>query len=274
MWEPSGPLPATVYWRRRWVALASVVVMFAVLGLTIAALVHGGSEATSDEKTTLAANQATLSSETPPPPPGDPTAFGAPSTAPVDPSAPLAPGLPGVTTGPGTQIVPSTGAATTAPATDEARVEGSPDPAVGALPPPTLPATGPVPCTNDMLSVGATIDRTDHKVGDKPVVGVVVTNTSGQPCVRDLDGSRLEIVVWSGDGVNRLWSSNDCTNPAKPDLRTLVPGQPVSFQVTWQGRTSTPGCATARTVVPAGAYRLLTRIDDLISPPTPFLLTP
>jgi len=227
MWEPSGPLPATVYWRRRWVALASVVVLFALLGLTIAALVHGRTEATSDEKTTLAANQAALSSEAPPPPPGDPTAFGPPSTAPIDPSAPL-----------------------------------------------TVPPTGPVPCTNDMLSVGATIDRTDHKVGDKPVVGVVVTNTSGQPCVRDLDGSRLEIVVWSGDGVNRLWSSNDCTNPAKPDLRTLVPGQPVSFQVTWQGRTSTPGCATARTVVPAGAYRLLTRIDDLISPPTPFLLTP
>ncbi|GAY08739.1 hypothetical protein [Pseudonocardia sp. N23] len=280
MWEPSGPLPATVYWRRRWVALASVVVLFALLGLTIAAVVHGKSEATSDEPTTLAANQAALSTEAVPSTvaasstPGDPTAFGVPSV-PLDPSAPLGPGLPGVTTGPGTQVVPSVGAPTTAPATDEVRVEGTPDPAaVDAPPPATVPPTGPVPCTNEMLSVGATIDRSDHKVGDRPVVGVVVTNTSGQPCVRDLDGSRLEIVVWSGDGVNRLWSSNDCMNPSKPDLRTLVPGQPVSFSVTWQGRTSTPGCATARTVVPAGAYRLLTRIDDLISPPTPFLLTP
>ncbi|WP_103384459.1 hypothetical protein [Pseudonocardia dioxanivorans] len=280
MWEPTGPLPASVYWRRRWVALASVVVLFAVLGLTVAALVHGRSEPTSDEPTALAANQAALSSEAPTSvlpaaPPGDPTAFVAPGADPADPTVGT-----GVTTGPGTQIAPA-GAPSTAPATDESRVETSPVAAAEALPPgdqqpsppATVPPTGPVPCTNDMLSVGATIDRPDHKVGDKPVVGVVVTNTSGEPCVRDLDGSRLEIVVWSGDGVNRLWSSNDCANPSTPDLRTLVPGQPVSFSVTWQGRTSTPGCAAPRTVVPAGAYRLLTRIDDLISPPTPFLLT-
>lgn len=281
MWEPSGPLPASVYWRRRWVALASVVVLFAVLGLTVAALVHGGSEPTSDEPTALAANQAALSSEAGPSsaPPGDPTAFVAPAADPaapsVDPAAPPAvpPSSAGVTTGPGTQIAPPSGAPATAPAADEVRTEDLPASVADAPPPAVVPPTGPVPCTNAMLSVGATIDRPDHKVGDRPVVGVVITNTSGQPCVRDLDGSRLEIVVWSGDGVNRLWSSNDCANPSKPDLRTLAPNQPVSFSVTWQGRTSTPGCAAARTVVPAGAYRLLTRIDDLISPPTPFLLT-
>ena len=55
-------------------------------------------------------------------------------------------------------------------------------------------------------SVGITfqIDRTDHKVGEKPVLRLVVTNTTDQPCVRDLDGSRQEIVVWSGDGATRL----------------------------------------------------------------------
>ena len=33
MWEPVGPLPAAVYWRRRWVALASAVTL---VGLAIA----------------------------------------------------------------------------------------------------------------------------------------------------------------------------------------------------------------------------------------------
>ena len=61
---------------------------------------------------------------------------------------------------------------------------------------------------------------------------------------------------------------------ASPDLRTLIPGQPVAFAVTWAGRTSTPGCAAARTVVPAGSYRVMTRLDDDISAPTPFQLTP
>jgi hypothetical protein len=140
--------------------------------------------------------------------------------------------------------------------------------------PVAVPPTGPVPCTNAMTGVTAEIDQPTHKVGEHPVLRLVVTNTSPQPCVRDLDASRQEIVVWSGDGKLRLWSSNDCGNAGSPDLRTLIPGQPVAFAVTWAGRTSTPGCAAARTVVPAGSYRVMTRLDDDISAPTPFQLTP
>ena len=140
--------------------------------------------------------------------------------------------------------------------------------------PVAVPPTGPVPCTNAMTGVTAEIDQPTHKVGDHPVLRLVVTNTSPQPCVRELDASRQEIVVWSGDGKLRLWSSNDCGNAGSPDLRTLIPGQPVAFAVTWAGRTSTPGCAAARTVVPAGNYRVMSRIDDDISAPTPFQLTP
>ena len=91
-----------------------------------------------------------------------------------------------------------------------------------------------------MTGVTAEIDQPVHKVGERPVLRLVVTNTSAQPCVRDLDPSRQEIVVWSGDGKTRLWSSNDCGNAGRPDLRTLIPGQPVAFAVTWAGRTSTP----------------------------------
>jgi len=140
--------------------------------------------------------------------------------------------------------------------------------------PVAVPPTGPVPCTNAMTGVTAEIDRPVHKIGEHPVLRLVVTNTSPQPCVRDLDASRQEIVVWSGDGKLRLWSSNDCGNAGSPDLRTLIPGQPVAFAVTWAGRTSTPGCAAARTVVPAGNYRVMSRIDDDVSAPTPFQLTP
>ena len=137
-----------------------------------------------------------------------------------------------------------------------------------------MPRTGPVPCTNAMLTTGAEIDPAVHKVGSRPVLRMVITNVSGQPCVRDLDAARQEIVVWSGDGAARLWSSNDRVNNPTVDLRTLVPGRPVAFALTWGERTTTPGCARARTVVPAGSYRLMVRLDDLISPPTPFLRTP
>jgi len=125
-----------------------------------------------------------------------------------------------------------------------------------------------------MIGVTAEIDRVVHVVGEHPVLRLVITDTSAQPCVRDLDSSRQEIVVWSGDGKTRLWSSNDCGNPGSPDLRTLVPGQPVVFAVTWAGLTSAPGCAQPRLPVPAGAYRVVSRLDDDVSAPVTFRLTP
>ena len=107
-----------------------------------------------------------------------------------------------------------------------------------------MPATGPVPCSDDMIGVAAEIDPAEHRIGQRPTLRLVVTNISKQPCVRDLDPARQEIVVWSGDG-DRLWSSNDCGNGSTADLRTLVPGQPVAFAVAWAGRTSSPGCAAS-----------------------------
>jgi hypothetical protein len=295
MWEPVGPLPASVYRRRRWLAFASVVLLFAALGMTVAALTGGPpAEATSSEPTALAANRSVLgepaTATDPPVAPVVPPAAAVispvspTSAAPAEPAvataaaAATASGVPGVSgtpvvsTGPGTQIPPTSRPAT-APTDELVRQDDTPRPSVAVPPAAPVPATGPVPCTKAMLSVGAEIDRPDHKVGDKPVLRLVVTNVSDQPCVRDLDGSRLEIVVWSGDGVDRLWSSNDCVNPKTTDLRTLIPGQPVVFAVTWLGRTTSPGCTQPRTRVPAGAYRVMTRVDDLVSAPTPFLLT-
>jgi hypothetical protein len=53
-----------------------------------------------------------------------------------------------------------------------------------------------------------------------------------------------------------------------------VPGQPVVYSVRWSGRTSAPGCPADRTVVLAGSYQVMTRVDDVISAPTPFRRLP
>ncbi|MHA6796888.1 hypothetical protein ACVGVM_25760 [Pseudonocardia bannensis] len=273
MWEPVGPLPASVYWRRRGIALASIISVFVLFGWMISALATPASDDAGETATTRAASRAALTAPVSAGTTTPGTAVGsAPASAPAHASGSTTSGV--VATSPGTQLrSPVAGPDATTPAADElVRPDDTPRPPVSVPPSVPLPPTGPVPCTNDMLTVGAEIDRPDHKVGDRPVLRLVVTNVSEQPCVRDLDGARQEIVVWSGDGADRLWSSNDCVNPSTIDLRTLVPGQPVAFAVTWFGRTSTPGCAEPRTPVPAGAYRVMTRVDNLISAPTPFLL--
>jgi hypothetical protein len=291
MWEPVGPLPAHVYWKRRWLALASVIALFVVIGFSVAALTRPSFDPVpTDEATSRAANSSALPAE----PLGpasvapstdttiDPTT-GTPSAAPgssVEP--PLsATGVPvGTSTSPGTTTsggTPTGAAVEGGPAstTDESkRPDDTPRAPVPVPPTEPAPPTGPPPCTNDMIAVGAEIDAPQHTVGDRPELRLTVVNISNQACVRDLDGALQEIVVWDRPITTRLWSSNDCVNPSTQDLRTLVPGQPVAFEVTWSGLSSNPGCTAARTRLPAGDYTLLTRVADKISGPTHFTLTP
>jgi hypothetical protein len=306
MWEPVGPLPAAVYWRRRCVALASALT---VVGVVVAT---AGAPAVTTVHT---ANSATVTATPPvrPPDPTTPAIEASPdddgtaaatsdgldtATVGTTPTGTPAPGStrpgPGGSTpaGPTTARSTAAGAAALDPTSSGTPAAGSfsaasvpggserihpddtPRPTVAVPPSVPVPASGPVPCTNAMLSAAAEIDHPVHRVGSHPVLRLVITNVSGRPCVRDLDSARQEIVVWSEDGRVRLWSSNDCVNASTIDLRTLVPGRPVAFAVTWGERTTTPGCRTPRTVVPAGSYRLMVRLDDLISPPTPFIRTP
>ena len=236
MWEPVGPLPASVYWRRRWVAIGSAVSVLVLIGWAVAAA------------TTAVARDGAIIR------PASHAAVSAPQQASPAPAAPerarSRPGPEG----------PSSTSERLLP--DDTPRASSPVPTPAAVPP-----TGPVSCTNDMLRVTVEVDRPEHRIGERPLLRLVVTNTSDQPCMRDLDPARQEIVVWSGDLVHRLWSSNDCSTAAGVDLRTLVPGQPVTSSVRWAGRTSAPGCPTARSTVPAGEYRLLSRVDDVISEP-------
>jgi hypothetical protein len=245
MWEPVGPLPAAVYWRRRAVAAMSTLAVVGLLTWSLAGVVPAR------ETTTRAASRAAVSAPQP--------------TAPPPASTPTAASTPGAGTPQGDP---------TDPAAERLQPDDTPRASRPAPPPIPVPATGPVPCSDDMIGVAAEIDPLEHRLGQRPTLRLVVTNVSEQPCVRDLDSERQEIVVWSGDGQDRLWSSNDCVNGSTADLRTLVPGQPVAFAVAWAGRTSAPGCTGTRSVVPAGQYRVMSRVDGVISPPTEFQRLP
>jgi hypothetical protein len=289
VWEPVGPLPASVYWRRRWVAIASTAMVLVVLVWSVAAAFAGPA----DESTTIrpashtAASAPQQASSPPAPAPALPLPPGAaepaappsvpilslpPAEIPAAPGASLSPGVPASSEVPapgGTPATPEPPATSEQLLADETPRGSAPPP-----PPAEVPPTGPVPCTNEMLGVGAEVEHPEHRVGERALLRLVVTNISDQPCVRDLDAARQEVVVWSGDGVQRLWSSNDCSTASGVALRTLVPGRPVVYSVRWVGRTSEPGCPEERTVVPAGSYRVMTRVDDVISAPTPFVRLP
>ncbi|MGE3286800.1 MAG: hypothetical protein AB7J32_11960 [Pseudonocardia sp.] len=154
---------------------------------------------------------------------------------------------------------------------------GEPEPA--PPPPPAEPVSAPVPvgppeCSDQMIKLTAEIDQPEHHVGQQVVLRLVVTDTAAQPCARDLDPARQEVMIVTADLKTQVWSSNDCENPSTLDLRTLQPNQPLGFRAPWNGKSSNPGCTEERVQVPPGDYKLVTRLDDVYSEPVAFTRLP
>lgn len=152
------------------------------------------------------------------------------------------------------------------------------DPAAAApveAPPTDVTAPAPPdpggPCADDMLALEV---RTPGSVavGAKPVLELVVVNTSPTPCVRDLDKAVQELILLDSRGA-RVWGSNDCFPESGADVRTLAPGEAAVFPVVWGGLTSAPDCVGERTPPPAGSYAVRGRLDTKISPDAALTLT-
>lgn len=242
--EPVGPLPASVYWRRRALALAAVLLVVLLLWAVWPGGDDGG--ARRDAAATTGTASATPGELTATAPPNDPGRAADPgSTAPSGP-----------TTGGGTGT--GGGAGTAAPATTPA-----------ATPKPPPPA--PKPCPDAALQVRVAPAVPAYPAGTQPRIVLTVRNVSAAACTRDLGPGQQEVLLYRG--TQRLWSSNDCYPEADRSVRTLEPGETATSSVTWSGLSSRPDCAGERTRVPAGTYELIGRLGAITTPRAKVTLT-
>ena len=238
MWEPVGPLPAAVYWRRRCTA---ALPRSAVLGLLTWIRRQPRRPGPG---TPPPARPAAPQSPLPSPPPR-------PRRQPATPASTPGAGAPRAGRGSapdrradrGTARRPARRDGRAAAARRLAALRRGPPRRRSRCRPPAR-----CPCSDDMIGVAAEIDSarapgrpaTDAAAGrdQHQRAAVRARPRLGAPGDRGLEPGRAD----------RLWSSNDCVNGSTADLRTLVPGQPVAFAVAWAGRTSAPGCAGSRSV--------------------------
>jgi hypothetical protein len=249
MIEPNGPLPQSVYWRRRAVAAAASVLAVVMLAWLIGGLVeaddqhpvHGTASASVIGGPTSGVRVTSTPGSAPPSSPG-----------PDDPR----------------------GSVTAEPRADGSTSEAArPGTSPPVAPPTTSPPPGPPgPCADAVMQVVAAPDVPSYRVGTRPLLRLAVMNAGPEPCTRDVSRNLREILVLGLDG-SRLWSSNDCYGPPEQDVRILAPNQPVAFTVHWAGRTSAPGCPLDRKTVQAGSYQVVGRLGALVSQPAALTMT-
>jgi hypothetical protein len=252
MIEPNGPLPQSVYWRRR--ALAAVVSVLAVV--LLAWIIGGLVEADDQHPVQGTANAAELGGAAAP---GTVRVTSGRASAPPSSPGPDDP-RGSVTASPRSAGPTSAAPRTTAP------------PVVTTTTTPAPPPGPPAACPDAVVKVAAMPDVPSYPVGARPLLKLRIVNAGPVPCVRDVSRKLREILVLGAGGA-RLWSSNDCYGPPEQDVRVLPPNQPVEFSVNWAGRTSEPGCPLDRTTVPAGAYQVVGKLGPLVGAPTQLVLT-
>ncbi|MGA5100571.1 hypothetical protein ACPCAC_24805 [Streptomyces lavendulocolor] len=278
--NPVGPLPSSIYWRRRAVA-ASLV---ALLALLIVWFVSSGDDnGKNGGDTSDGAAPATTITPGPSRPgaaiseqPGgrDESSAGQGDDGGKngDTSAPGGPGGGTDTGGDGTGTGPGGGGDGTG-TTSGGGSGGGTDTGAGAGGQ-QVPANSPLPnCTPTALQLTLRSVKVGYAPGEKPRFQLVARNTSATTCKTDL-GAKTAVLTIKNDEADQVWSSKDCPKGSGTLLLRVPAGGSVTHTVEWDRRPSAPRCATPpATAAGPGTYLVEAAVPGVKVMPASFTLT-
>lgn len=237
--NPIGPLPSSIYWRRRAVA-ASFVALLAVLIAWAFTSGGGGSEDRSDGKGPTPAPTIT---------PGPDQSGPAISQQPGgrDESGDGESGSGGGSAGSGGDG--ASPGATDGPGGDtggggSGSGGGGTGGASGGTPGRQVPAGSPLPnCTASSLKLTLRTTKVAYEAGEKPSFQLVVSNFSSADCKADF-GPKAAVLTVTDREDEDVWSSRDCPRTAPPLLLRVPAGGTITHTVEWDRGRSVAQCAT------------------------------
>ncbi|MBV2154624.1 hypothetical protein [Kitasatospora sp. SUK 42] len=249
--QPVGPLPASIYWRRRIVVLVAAA---AVIALIAWLMTDQGGDGGSQSKAAQAVPSPSQSqSQTP-------AQAITPGASPSGPAAPPggggAGGNPGggpVAGGGGSEVSLSNGGTG-----GGASGSGGGAPAVNTTEVMALPV-----CASSQVALELAGAQNSFQPKDKPRLALTVKNSSGTNCRVDL-GRSASVITVSGNSNDRVWSSGDCPSD-KGSIWVQLPANGSQTETfTWDRSRSKPQCATAEQTPPAnGTYVVLAELTGL-----------
>jgi hypothetical protein len=144
---------------------------------------------------------------------------------------------------------------------------------VTSSPTPAPPAEGI--CTDAEIKVTPVPAKSTMAVGTEITIKLLIKNISNRSCNRDVgaDMQELRIVL----GTEKLWSSDDCGGLTGSDVRPFPPNLERSYEVIWNGRSSSSCSATQKHTptgsVSPGEYQLFGRVGTDLSEPVTLKLS-
>ncbi|MET8714059.1 hypothetical protein ABZV52_12960 [Streptomyces sp. NPDC004735] len=273
MRNPVGPLPSSIYWRRRAVAVLVIALLAALVAWAVTSGVGGGGGAKDDGKP---GGSDPAPSITPGPsgsgpvvgqPPGGrdesgDSGAGGDAGSGGDGGASGAGGTAGSDTG---------GAGSSASAGTSAGTGGTGG--TGGTAGQQVPAGSSLPdCAPSALRLSLKTEIS-YEPDDKPEFRLGVRNTSAADCKADLGPkSAVLTITEAGEDDAQVWSSADCPEGGAVFLR-IPAGATVVHTVKWDRKGSAPRCATPPVKSPGpGTYLLEAEVPGATVQPASFVL--
>ncbi|MFD3948236.1 hypothetical protein [Streptomyces sp. NPDC058579] len=254
--NPVGPLPSSIYWRRRAVALC-LIALAALVALWVVTSGGGGGKKAND-----AANGSSPAPSITPGPSGSGPAIS------EQPGGRDESGDSGDNSGGdgGTDAGASAGTGADAGAegggkngdTDGGGGDGGAGTGAGQQ----VPANSPLPnCAPGAVQLTLRSAKVSYEPGEKPRFHLVAKNTSATECKADF-GPKNAVLTISDNKDDEVWSSQDCPRPADAVLLRIPAGSTITRTVEWDRAQSAPQCATA----PAGPVAPGTYLAEVAMP--------
>jgi hypothetical protein len=109
-------------------------------------------------------------------------------------------------------------------------------------------------CAPGAVTLRLSTPQNWYQPGATPRFTVSAISERARPCRFNMGTKFVAVVI--ADGGRHIWSSADCVSGGGSNRVILTQGVPAVLHLSWDRRTSSPGCGGIRQLVPAGEYQV------------------
>ncbi|MEV5988445.1 hypothetical protein AB0L85_26115 [Streptomyces sp. NPDC052051] len=255
--NPVGPLPSSIYWRRRAVMLSvlALLVLFLVWAVTSSSGGGGKPEASGENGK-------------------HPTSSITPGPSGTGPAISQHPGGRDESDDEGGSGTAGSSGSDGSSDDEGAGSDGGDGSGSSGKPIKAGSGTSLPNCTADMTKLGVRSVHNSYAPGESPAFRLSAVNSSDKDCKVDLGPKKAVLTITQSSSDNTIWSSADCPSGAGSVLYRVPAGGRAALTVKWDRKPSAPNCATPPAgSAKAGTYLVEAKAPGFPSVPTSFVLS-